>query len=163
MKKAWSSIGTLSYLKTTIAWPLSVSTNPSSLHFTFKKQDRLCRKKLIDELFQKGSSLFIYPFKVQYLKKQLELQAPAQLLISVPAKIFSRAVDRNRIKRLIREAYRLNKPLLYESLKSTNQNLLIAFIYTSKNIEPFELVNSKIILIIKTLTEINAVVRKNNQ
>ena len=77
--------------------------------FTFKKSERLSQKKSIQELFDKGSSFYLYPFKVFFIPSE----APDhQILISVPKNIFKRAVDRNTIKRRIREGYRLNKSKL---------------------------------------------------
>lgn len=98
---------------------------------TFKKAERLNRQKHIQELFQKGSSFYLYPFKTIYLPSAHLDPAPGchQILISVPKRLFKRAVDRNLLKRRIREAYRLNKSLLGNSEK-----LLIAYIYTSKTI-----------------------------
>lgn len=94
---------------------------------TFKKSERLSKKKLIQELFNKGSYFYLHPFKLIFLPAD-DLSAH-QILISVPKRNHKTAVARNKIKRRIREAYRLNKPTF-----ASDKNLLIAYIYTSKEI-----------------------------
>lgn len=107
--------------------------------FSFKKAERLSKKKLIQELFSKGSSFYLHPFKVIYLKStDSEVN---QILISVPKSNFKRAVDRNTIKRRIREGYRLNKSAL-----TSDKNFLIAYIYSAKEILPSAVIHQKIIL-----------------
>ena len=128
----------------------SVKTS-STPRFTFKKEERLSSKKLIDELFKSGSSFYLQPFKVLMLEKDAPLNlpkgetSPAQVLISVSTKNFPRAVDRNKIKRLIREAYRLNKIFFYEELEKKNKKIILAFIYTTKKIEAFSLIKEKVV------------------
>lgn len=96
--------------------------------FTFKKSERLSSKKDIQELFKNGSSFYLYPFKVITLPSSESKQH--QVLFSVPKRNFKRAVDRNLLKRRMREAYRLHKHLL----STESQVLSIAYIYTSKEI-----------------------------
>jgi len=106
--------------------------------FTFKKEEKLASEKWIKELFERGSSFYLHPFKVIFrLHPKQELSN--QVLISVPVRNFKRAVDRNRIKRFIREAYRLNKHELV-----SNQKWLIAYIYTAKEIVPSALIHQKL-------------------
>ena len=76
-----------------------------------------------------------------------------QLLVSVPKRNLKNAVDRNRVKRLAREAYRLNKKEFCQKLKAKDQQLLIGLIYTDRNILPFAKIESKIILILQRLIE----------
>jgi len=121
-----------------------VKTN-SPLRFTFKKEERLSRKKLIDELFDSGSSFYLSPLKVLILEKDFEFNSPAQVLITVSSKTFSKAVDRNKIKRLIRESYRLNKHLLYDELKKKDKKILVGFLYSSKKIESFSLIEENVV------------------
>ncbi len=99
--------------------------------FSFRKDEILRKKKFIDRLFAEGSSFYIYPFKVFYLITPLEADFPAQVMISVGKRSFRNAVDRNRIRRQVREAYRLNKQPLYEFLVSKNSQCVLAFIYTA--------------------------------
>jgi ribonuclease P protein component len=106
--------------------------------FTFRKEERLSKRKQIQELFTKGSSFYLYPFKL-ILLPTLE-SACHQILISVPARNFKRAVDRNLLKRRIREAYRLQKGMLL------GQKLSIGFIYTAKEILPFQDIKQKMLL-----------------
>lgn len=91
--------------------------------YTFTKAERLCSKSEIEELFTKGSHFYLYPFKVVY---ELRQEHGVKVLFSVPKRNFKRAVDRNRIKRLMREGYRLNK-IIPES-----SGLHIIFVYTQK-------------------------------
>ena len=132
------------------------------MQFRFTKEERLSKKKLIDELFSNGSSFYFSPFKVIFYHKNLESPSPAQVLISVSTKNFKRAVDRNRIKRLVREGYRLNKHLLYDSLNKKHEQLVLAIIYSSKTIESFSFIQEKIISILKKLASHNAIPEKNS-
>lgn len=96
---------------------------------TFVKAERLHSKKLIQELFTKGSSFYLSPFKVLILAHPNQNIAQHEILISVSKRSFKKAVDRNLLKRRIREAYRTEKLTLQDSTK-----LVIAFIYTGKTI-----------------------------
>ena len=104
----------------------------------FKKEERLCNKRLINALYQSGSSFILYPFKVVYHATD-ELGVPAQVLISVPKRRFKRAVDRNLLKRRIREAFRLQKnSLLYPFLGEGH--ILLSIQYIGKTIEEYDLI-----------------------
>ena len=120
---------------------------------TLNRNERLHSKKLIDQLFEKGDSFFVYPFKVFTLKAEPNLPYPAQLFISVPKRNIKKATDRNRIKRLIREAYRLNKTIIAGQPKSRGNQLVFGLIYTQKTILSFAEIERKIILILQRLNE----------
>ena len=117
---------------------------------TFKKEERLHSKKLIGQLFARGDSFFVYPFKVIFLPVSENSSIPAQVLISVSKKKFKSAVKRNRIKRLIREAYRKNKQFLTNE-NPRNKTLLVAFIYVADTIMEYHDIEKKIILILQRL------------
>jgi ribonuclease P protein component len=108
--------------------------------FTFKKEERLSKEKIIQELFDKGSSFYLYPFKVFFLPNRDRQYPYHQILISVSKKNFKKAVDRNRIKRRIREGYRLNKNLLGDQNK-----LVIAYIYSAKEILPSAQIHERLV------------------
>lgn len=105
---------------------------------TFKKHERLAHKKKIQELFAKGSSFYLYPFKVFYIPDpQLTYN---EILISVPRRNFKKAVFRNLLKRRIREAYRINKHLF-----NTPHKLRIGYIYTSKDLLDYNFIQKKLV------------------
>ena len=113
--------------------------------YTFPKEEHLCRKKLIEELFSKQSSSFgVYPLRIVWIKAAAPTTAPPQVLISVSKRTFKRAVDRNRLKRLIREAYRLNKYRLTEQ-PNGHEIALLGIIFTGKEKSPLALVERKLI------------------
>ena len=100
---------------------------------TFRKQERIVSHQLIETLFEKGDSqsLAAYPLRVIYTQTERRPDcAETQILISVPKKRFKHAVDRNKVKRQVREAYRKNKHLLSGSV-SEGKQLLIAFVWLS--------------------------------
>ena len=98
---------------------------------TLRKPERLNRKKIIEKMFAGGSRSFsVFPLRVVYLSVE-ELEAPASILVSVSKRRFKRAVKRNRVKRQIREAYRMNKHELLRVLEEKQCRLAIAFIYLS--------------------------------
>ncbi len=123
--------------------------------YTFKKEERLCNKRLIDELFHNGSSFLCYPFRAQWLLvNDAALTVPVQVLISVSKKRYKRAVDRNLVKRRIREAYRLNKQQhLIKVLAGTNKNIVFSVGYIGKEIEPYALMEKKMLKLLKQLGE----------
>ena len=112
-------------------------------------------RKLIETLFSGGSSLSMaaFPLRVVYLKTERPSgEAPVQLLISVPKKRFKHAVDRNRVKRQIREAYRLHKQLLYNTLQPSEQ-LLMAFVWLSDIYQPTEMVERRVVNLMQRIAE----------
>ncbi|RLD88056.1 MAG: ribonuclease P protein component [Bacteroidetes bacterium] len=121
------------------------------LNQDFKKEERLHSKKRIGELFSDGESFFIYPFKVVYHIAPEPSDYPVQLLISVSKNKFKQAVKRNRVKRLIREAYRKNKSTLYLQQNNTGGTLLIGLIYVANTIMDYHQIEKKIILILQRL------------
>ena len=105
---------------------------------TFTKKERLNSKKNIQLLFEKGTTFFSHPFKVYFSVLEAEdTLSGASILFSVGKRQFKQAVDRNRVKRLCRETYRLNKGFLIETLKQENRYLEIALVYVSKTIPDF--------------------------
>ena len=118
--------------------------------FSFSKEERLHGRKIIQELFNKGSSFYLHPFKIIYLKHPVQDEAHSQILISVPSRNFGKSVDRNKIKRRAREGYRLNKETLLPERK-----WLIAYIYVAKEILPSTLIHLKISESLVTLNNRN--------
>ena len=86
------------------------------MRFTFGKQEKLKSRKLIGQLFDEGKSVKKFPLRLVYLQTEHTSDFPAQIGFSVPKRNFKKAVDRNRIKRLLREAYRLQKNDFYQQL-----------------------------------------------
>lgn len=136
--------------------PAAVKCDVNASHdmsfFSFRKDEILRRKKLIDRLFADGSSFFIYPFKVFWLATPIESEHPAQILITVSKRAFKHATDRNRIKRQIREAYRNNKHHLYHCLEKCSTSMVIAFIYTANTPLTSAEIETKIKAAIKRLS-----------
>ncbi len=98
---------------------------------TLCKRERLVSRKLIDALFSGSRSMAAFPLRVVYIKKDCAQEdEPVQILVSVPKRHFKHAVDRNRVKRQVREAYRHNKSLIYPAL-SDQQQLLLAIVWLS--------------------------------
>ncbi len=117
--------------------------------FSFKKEERLTGEKHIQELFEKGSSFHLYPFRVLSLANPESEHKLNRVLISVSKRNFKRAVDRNLIKRRIREAYRLQKEQI------NGLSLLVAFVYTSKEIEPFLVIKEKLFLVLEKIKKLD--------
>ena len=111
--------------------------------YTFKKDERLSSRKAITSLFEDGKAFTIKPFRVFWKYCDSEISYPAQMAVSVSKRNFKKAVDRNRIKRLIKEAWRYNKHILYKQLKHNNSHIILMLVYTSDSMPTQDLVSMK--------------------
>lgn len=114
--------------------------------YTFRKEERLSREKHIQELFEKGSSFYLYPFKVFVLNEPDPEVRSTAILITVSKKNYKRAVDRNTVKRRVREGWRLNKSILPKS-----PLYRIGFIYTAREIIPAAEISVKMVHVLKKI------------
>ena len=105
--------------------------------FKFTKEERVTGEKRIETLFTQGRSFMAYPFRVIFLETAHPLATPLSILISIPKKRLKSAVHRNRMKRLAREAYRLNKHLIENSLLREEGHIDVAFIYVKDELSDF--------------------------
>lgn len=126
------------------------------LKYGFSKSEKLTGKTRIEELFKTGSSFYLDSIRVRY--KTAPEAATHEILISVPKRIFKRAVDRNLLKRRMREAYRLNKHLI--NRKDQTVFYSIGFIYLSKQILTFHKIQDQLI---KCLERLDTIAEKENK
>ena len=120
---------------------------------TLHKSERLDKKKVIDKMFSGGARSFsVFPLRVVYLPVE-ELEADASILISVSKRRFKRAVKRNRVKRQIREAYRVIKHELLNILVERKCRLAIAFIYLSDQLVESSIIEDRMRIALVRITE----------
>ena len=99
--------------------------------FTFPRVEKLKSKKMIENIFKNGFVVKSYPIRVQFVFHDNTEAPRCQVSVSVSKRHFKSAVDRNRIKRQLREIYRLNKKNLITKLDASNKRLAMMIIYTS--------------------------------
>ncbi|MDR3129544.1 MAG: ribonuclease P protein component [Tannerellaceae bacterium] len=112
------------------------------------KSERLSFKRHVDWIFATGQSLFVYPIRIVYRPLADEEQGTTAILVSVSKRRFKHAVDRNRIKRLLREAYRLNKHSLPPTLR-----FHIAFLYIASDHLTFPVIQKAMAHALRTLNK----------
>lgn len=120
------------------------------MKFTFPKKEKLKSQKLIEKLFLEGKALTAFPLRVLYLQTDFDDGAKIKTGVSVSKRNFKKAVDRNRIKRLLREAYRLNKPEYFNNITTSYAFMIL---YLGKDDTNFDTVNSKMKIVFKTFLE----------
>ena len=105
------------------------------MNFKYSKKDKLKSKKLIEQLFTEGKAVTAYPLRLVYIRTEFEDGSQLKTGVSVSKRLHKTAVSRNRIKRLLREAYRLNKPMHFN-----NSSVSYAFmiLYLSKDGTTFD-------------------------
>lgn len=121
--------------------------------FTLGKNERLKRRKIIDQLFSEGKHINVFPLSVRYLYTKLP-DSFLQAGFVAGSRQFKKAVDRNRIRRLLREAYRLQKETLQKKLQEKNLHLALFFVYTGKELPDYALVSEKMGVILKRLIKV---------
>ena len=127
------------------------------MRYTFKAHERLKREQHIDTLFHKGKAFSVFPLKFIHITAPLFVGgAPVQVGFSVPKKKFRHSVDRHRIVRLMREAWRLHKHLLYEALPMEKQ-LHVFLIFTNKDAPDYETVKGSVVKGMQKLIELYTV------
>ena len=118
--------------------------------FSFPKTERLTNKALIEELFKSGQSQYVYPFRLLYLPQASPAQHQSpQVLFTVPKRAFKRATARNRLRRRIREAWRLNRHRLLALPDPNRIPACLAIIYTAKEENDFALMEKKLIQLLE--------------
>ncbi|MEP7092653.1 MAG: ribonuclease P protein component [Flavobacterium sp.] len=123
------------------------------MNFTYPKNERLKSKTTIGLLFSEGKSVSKYPLRLVYRIGEANQEEKIKIGVSVSKKYFKKAVDRNYFKRVLRETYRLNKHLLWESLKEPYSFM---FFYQSKDRLTYEQINTKTIqLFEKFIQQVN--------
>jgi ribonuclease P protein component len=125
--------------------------------FTFRKEERLSGLKAFETLTKKGESFFAHPFRITWMMSAAagmngeEQEYPVRIAFAVPKRNFRQAVKRNRIKRLLREAYRKHKHELYAALELKSVKIVVMFIYTGKEVPSYSETEGKIILSLRRL------------
>lgn len=137
------------------------------MDYKFTKAERLNSKLIIDKLFAGGNaSTVAFPLRIVYMRVPLRekdgvedgetkanTEPSVSILVSVPKKRFHHATDRSRMKRLIREAYRLNKHLLWETLKDKEYKLAVAFVCITDQLPTFRSVNKSMVKALVHISE----------
>jgi ribonuclease P protein component len=118
------------------------SNSANDKSFSLKKAERLSSKKIIDKLFAEGDSILQYPLKIVFLETEIPTEFAAQAGFTASKRNFKRAVARNRIKRLLRESYRLNKHILYNQLN--NRQLALFILYIGKEMPQYAAVENAV-------------------
>lgn len=122
------------------------------MKFTLGKQEKLKSKKLIQLLFVEGNQLKFFPLKLLYVQTEHTSSFPIQAAFSVPKRNFKKAVERNRIKRLMREVYRKEKPFVYQSTKKPH---IFMFIFMGTKEPNYLLLEEKMKLLLHKFLENN--------
>lgn len=123
--------------------------------FTLSKEERICSKKLINELFTgNGRSMTAFPLRVVFMKRTIvDNQPRAAMLVSVPKRYFKHAVDRNRVKRQVREAFRRNKSIITQNLTDDHEAVAMAFVWLTDEKFPSSEVENRMVRLLTRISE----------
>lgn len=122
---------------------------------SYTKKDRLKKSKSIEHLFKFGNNLNFYPLKLIYSVSSIELKkdqfSPCQIAFITPKRQFKKAVDRNKIKRKMREAFRKNKELLYKVLLSNHKCVELAVIFNGNQDTEYTTIEKQMLAVFEVL------------
>ena len=120
------------------------------MNYTFNKKEKLKSQKLIEQLFAQGQSVVAHPLRMVYIKTGFDEEIKIKAGVSVSKRHFKKAVDRNRIKRLMREAYRLQKAAYFDNISG---QYALMILYIGKEENDFKTVYSKMDVLLKKFQE----------
>lgn len=123
--------------------------------YSYQRTEKLKSRKTLDEIFSVGKSFSVFPLKLFYLLPAADAK-PVKAGVGVSARNFPKAVDRNRIKRLLRETYRLQKTSLYNSLVQKQKSVAVFLLYTGKEMPDYQLLDEKMKTVLTKLETIIA-------
>lgn len=134
---------------------------PTIRPFKLSKWERICSRTQLERLFTggKSKSFSVFPLRVVYLLTDqpdgdLQHVVPVKMMVSVSKRHFKRAVKRNRVKRQVREAYRLNKEIVVSSMAdSPNRQLLLGFIWMSDELHDTDTVERSMQVLLKRVAD----------
>ena len=130
-----------------------MNVSVTSTRQTFRKSERLCSRKILETLTAKGRNIHAPPFRLTWLVSPLTKEVPAQIAFAVPKRNLKRAVDRNRMKRLMREAFRKNKSGIYAFITDRGISVALLLVYTGKETIAYSDTESKTQLIFTQLAQ----------
>ena len=110
---------------------------------SYAKAEKLKSRKALNALFTGGKSFAVFPVKIFWMPAAPDSDRPMQAGVGVSARHFKKAVDRNRIKRLLRECYRLNKHSLLTTLEAKEKKVVVFFLYVGKELPDYTMLNEK--------------------
>ena len=122
--------------------------------YSYNKNEKLKSRKMLNQLFAEGKSFSVFPVKVFFLPMHFANNRPINAGVGVSARNFKKAVDRNRIKRLLRECYRLNKLSLHTTITGKNKPMAVFFLYIGKDMPDYTILNEKMKAVLNKLEEI---------
>ena len=121
--------------------------------FSYGKTEKLKGRKLVQELFNKGKTFTVYPVKVFYIQPEVKLDHPVKVGVGTSTKYFKKGVDRNSIKRLLREIYRIEKLPLHDHLHASRKQVVIFFLYVDRSIPEYAELKTKMQVALHKLTK----------
>lgn len=120
------------------------------MSFSYPKKEKLKSQKLMDQLFSEGKSVSAFPLRMVYIKTKFNDDVQFKTGVSVSKKNFKNAVDRNRIKRLLREAFRLNKSVYFNNI---SESYALMILYISKDGTDFDSIETKMKLLLDAFSK----------
>ncbi len=123
--------------------------------YKYPKSEKLCSRKILEQLVKSKNIISVFPLKVYWLQTDLPEGMPVQSAVSVAKRKFKRAVHRNLLKRRMREAFRLNKFVLYEHLRNSNKQIALLIVYSDVKILQYKYIEQAMTEIIAKLNELN--------
>jgi ribonuclease P protein component len=130
--------------------------------FSYGRQEKLKSRKLIEQLFSRGKSFTVFPLKVLYLRPDEPMDFHVKAGVGASGRIFKKAVERNRIKRLLREAYRTEKQPLCKFLQDANKQAAIFILYIDKAMPVYKTIKDKMpVALNRLIKELNGNAEKN--
>jgi ribonuclease P protein component len=119
--------------------------------FSYQRKEKLKSRKLLKQLFSNGKSFSVFPIKIFYLQPDTPLDFPVKVAVGASVRNFKKAVERNRIKRLLREAYRTEKVPLHQYMQERSLQVIVFLLYIDKILPDYTTLKTKMPLLFEQL------------